>query len=309
MSRSLSVEAERATLAAFAGAVLLGGANFVAVRLSNRELEPLWGAGGRFAVAAAVFGLLVLVLRLRLPSGRVVAGLMVYGLLAFAAAYGLLYWGMQEVPAGVAAVVMAAGPLLTLLLATAHGLERLHVRAVVGGVVAVAGSALMFLEPAGPDFGWVSLLAVFMAATCASESVVVVKRLGAVHPVVMNFVGMGTGSVVLLAVSALTGEHWAIPARQSTALAVGYLVASSVLLFVLVLLVIRRWTASASSYVFVLMPFAAVLLGAVLADEPVTAGTVLGGLVVLVAVYLGAISRPRATVPTRQDAVTDPAAG
>ncbi|MDQ1595041.1 MAG: hypothetical protein QOH40_1597, partial [Arthrobacter pascens] len=40
---TLSRRVQRLTLAAFSVAVLLGGANFVAVRLSNQELAPFWG--------------------------------------------------------------------------------------------------------------------------------------------------------------------------------------------------------------------------------------------------------------------------
>ena len=39
-----------ATYLAFATAVLLGGGNFVAVRFSNQELDPLWGAALRFGL-------------------------------------------------------------------------------------------------------------------------------------------------------------------------------------------------------------------------------------------------------------------
>ena len=56
--------------AAFAVAVVVGGSNYVAVRYSNRELDPLWGAFLRFALAAAVFAALVALLRLPLPRGR-----------------------------------------------------------------------------------------------------------------------------------------------------------------------------------------------------------------------------------------------
>src|SRR5688500_10150630 len=98
---------DRLALGAFAGAVVIGGSNFVAIRFSNRELDPLWGAGLRFALAAVVFGVLFAALRLPFPRGRALALILVYGLLAFAAAYGCLYWAMQEVTAGVAAVVLA----------------------------------------------------------------------------------------------------------------------------------------------------------------------------------------------------------
>src|SRR5918998_4534158 len=94
---------DRLALAAFAGAVVIGGSNYVGIRFSNRELDPLWGAGLRFMLAAFAFGLLVVAFRVALPRGRALAIVAAYGLLAFGAAYGLAYWAMQEVPAGVAA--------------------------------------------------------------------------------------------------------------------------------------------------------------------------------------------------------------
>ena len=73
-------------LGAFVTAVLIGGSNFVAIRYSNRELDPLWGAGLRFALAALVFGVLCAALRLSLPRGRTLGLVLAYGLLAFAGA-------------------------------------------------------------------------------------------------------------------------------------------------------------------------------------------------------------------------------
>ena len=128
---------DRLAVAAFAGAVAIGGTNFVAIRFSNRELDPLWGAGLRFALAAAVFGLLFAGLRLSLPRGRDLALVSVYGLLSVGAAYGCLYWALRDVPAGVGAVVLAVGPLLTLLLAVVHRMERATTRALLGAVVAL----------------------------------------------------------------------------------------------------------------------------------------------------------------------------
>ena len=291
---------DRLALGAFAGAVAIGGSNFVAVRFSNRELDPLWGAGLRFALAAAVFGVLCAALRLTLPRGRVLALLLTYGLLAFAAAYGCLYWAMQEVTAGVAAVVMAIGPLLTLLLAVAHRMERLHRRALAGALIAIAGSALIFFQPGSVAFGWRSFALLVVAALCASESVVISKRVGRQHPVVMNFVGMTVGAVVLIAASAAAGERLTLPADGETQLALAYLVAATVGLFVLVLVVVQRWTASATAYVFVSMPVVALALGALIADERITATTIFGGAIVCAGVYLGALTRrPSAPAPER----------
>ena len=80
-SRAVGAEhtPDRVALGAFAGAILLGGSNFVAVRYSNRELDPLWGAGFRFALAAGIFAVLVAALRLPLPRGRILALVVTYG--------------------------------------------------------------------------------------------------------------------------------------------------------------------------------------------------------------------------------------
>lgn len=280
-------------LTAFAGAVVIGGTNFVAVRFSNRELEPFWGAGARFVLAAILFGGLIAITRTSLPQTR--GGWVratAYGLLAIAGTYGLLYWGMREVPAGVASVVMASAPLLTLCLAIAHRMEPFAARALVGALLALAGTGVMLIQPSEFEFSLLSLLAVVAGTVCAAESVIVAKRSPDVSPYVMNGVGMLIGGVVLLAVSSVTGETWMIPNNFSTQLAVSYLIVFSLPLFLLFFVVVRRWVASATSYIFVLFPVVAVALGALIADEPVTRSTVAGAGLVMAAVYVGALRKP-----------------
>jgi drug/metabolite transporter (DMT)-like permease len=282
---------DQLALGAFLAAVVIGGSNFVAVRYSNRELDPIWGAGLRFTLAAAVFGVLCLALRLSLPRGRALALDVAYGLLAFGVAYGCVYWAMQEVPAGIAAVVLALGPLLTLLLAVAHRMERLGARTLGGAAIAIAGSALIFFQPGETRFGGRSLALLGLAALCASEAVVISKLAGRQHPVTMNFVGMTAGAAALLVVSTAAGEHFALPHAGKTQLALVYLVAATVGLFLCVLFVVQRWTASATAYTFVSMPVVAVALGALVADERITLTTLAGGAIVAAGVYLGALAR------------------
>lgn len=282
---------DRLALGSFTGAVAIGGTNFVAIRFSNRELDPLWGAGLRFALAAAIFGLLFGALRLSFPRGRALVLVLTYGLLAFAAFYGCLYWAMQEVPAGIAAVVLAVGPLVTLLLAVAHGMERLSRRALVGALIALTGSLIIFFQPSSIGFGWGSFALLCVAALLASEAVVVSKLAGGLHPVAINFVGMSAGAAALLVVAKLAGERLALPTDDEAQVALVYLVGATVGLFLLALVVVQRWTASATSYAFVLMPVVAIALGAVLADEAIAVTTIVGGAIVGAGVYVGAFRR------------------
>jgi len=82
--------ADRATLLAFAVAVLVGGLNFVAVRFSNRELPPFEGAALRFAAASLLFLAYVRMRDIALPRGRSLIGAVLFGLLGFSGAYALL---------------------------------------------------------------------------------------------------------------------------------------------------------------------------------------------------------------------------
>jgi drug/metabolite transporter (DMT)-like permease len=282
---------DRLALGAFTGAVAIGGTNFVAIRFSNRELDPIWGAGLRFALAAAVFGVVFAALRLPFPRGRALVLVSVYGLLAFAAFYGCVYWAMQEVPAGIAAVVLAVGPLLTLLLAVAHGMERLSRRAVFGAAVALTGSVVIFFQPSSLGFGWASFAVLCVAALLASEAVVVSKLAGGLHPVAINFVAMSIGATLLLVVALVTGESLVLPKDDETQVALMYLVGATVGLFLLALVVVQRWTASATSYAFVLMPVVAIALGAILADEAITSTTIIGATIVGAGVYVGVVRR------------------
>jgi drug/metabolite transporter (DMT)-like permease len=292
------IRPDQLTLAAFASVVLIGGANFVAVRFSNQELPPFFGAGIRFALAALLFLAVVAFRRIPLPRGRALFGTVLYGLLAFTAAYALAYWALVELPAGIAGVVMSSVPLLTFFFALLHGVESFQWRGLVGGIIAIAGIGVLLNAPLTINIPLGSLLAMVGAAACAAESGVLIKKFPPSHPIATNGVAMAIGTVLLLILSAVTRETWSVPNRQRTWFAFAYLVVlGSVGLFALFLYVLKRWTASGASYQFVLMPIIAVLLGALLAGEPISAGVVLGGAIVLAGVYVGALSRRKAPAP------------
>jgi drug/metabolite transporter (DMT)-like permease len=150
--------------------------------------------------------------------------------------------------------------------------------------------------PLGASVPLGSLLAAVASAVCIAQAAVLVRRFPAVHPVTMNAVGMTTGAALLVAGSVLAGEPRPLPQHATTWAAVGYLVVvGSVVVFVLYLVVLSYWAASRAAYGFVLIPFVTVLLSAWLDNEPLGAGLLLGGLLVLAGVYVGAL-RP-ATPP------------
>jgi drug/metabolite transporter (DMT)-like permease len=304
MLRSNNRGPDSLTLAAFVLMTVIAGANFVAVRFSNRELPPFWGAFMRFTAAAAIFWVILLVMRHKLPRGRALAGALIYGALSFGASYAFLYWGLVYVTAGAAAISLALVPLMTFFFALAHRLEHFQWRVLLGGAIALAGIALAFSDQLG-SVTILPLLALVAGSACIAESNVVIKLSPGSHPVVTNAIGMTLGAAILLVLSAIVGESWKLPEAAATWAAYIYLVAAgSVILFALAIFIIKRWTASATSYSLVLTPFVAVLLGALLANEGVSPLFVLGGALVLLGVWVGALAR----VPKRAEPAPEPAA-
>jgi drug/metabolite transporter (DMT)-like permease len=298
---------EGVVLAAFAAIAVLVGGNAVGIRFSNRELDPLWGAGLRFALAATVLAAVMAALGLKPPRGRALTGALLFGLLDVGGAFGLGYYALVELHAGFGSILLALVPLATLLLAVLQGQERLRAVAGAGTVVALVGVALMSRAPLRGSLPVLSVLAGLGSALCIAQATVLVRRFPPVHPVTMNAIAMTAGAAVLIAGSVLTGESPALPQRAETWVALGYLVlVGSVVVFVLFLFVLRHWVASRTAYVYVLVPFATVALSAWLDDEPVGASLVLGGLLVLTGVYVGAL-RPARTGPVLREPGSDPA--
>jgi drug/metabolite transporter (DMT)-like permease len=285
---------QRLVLVALIVQVILAGTNFVAVKFSNAELAPFWGAGLRFTIAGLIFLLIVAVRRIQLPRGRALEGAVIYGILSFGVSYALLYYALVSVRAGLASVVLSLVPIATLFLASAHRQERLDARGLGGGIVAIAGTAVVFNEQLTLSIPSTALLALIGAVAAIAETSIVLKHFPRANPYGTNAVAMLIGAAMLLVFSLLTQEKWAIPSGLPTIISVAYLIVpGSVFVFALYLFVISRWTASATNYGFVLIPLVTVLVASSLAGEAVTPTFLAGTALVLVGVFFGAISRTR----------------
>ena len=272
--------------------MIFAGTNFVAVRFSNLELPPFWGAGLRFSLAGLIFLAIVGIKRIELPRGKALEGAIIYGVLSFGVSYALSYYALVSVKAGLASVILSLVPIATLFLASAHRQEHLDTRGLGGGIVAIAGTAIVFNEQLTLAIPTTALLALLGAVVAIAEASVVIKHFPRANPYWTNAVGMLVGSALLVALSLLAQERWSIPSKFPTIISVVYLIVpGSVFLFALYLFVISRWTASATNYGFVLIPIVTVLVASSLAGEVVTLAFVLGTALVLAGVYAGAVSR------------------
>ena len=288
---SAAERSDRRTYPAFVAAAVLAGGNPVAVRISYAELAPFWGAALRFLIAFVILLVVIAVLRLPIPRGRALAGVLLYGLLQFGVPFILIYWALTEVTAGTTMVILAVVPLLTLIFGVAERLERLSVRGIAGAVIAVIGVGLVFSDGIGAASPG-ALLAVLGGAVSMAAAPIVIKKFPRVHAVVENALGMAVGGGLLFGLSVVFAEPKVVLVELQTQLALAYLVVlGSIGVFLLYLFVLRRMSASGATYVMLLAPLAAVGLGATLLGEPVRPIFLVGGVFVLSGVYVGVIAQ------------------
>lgn len=292
------------TVAAFVAVAVFGGVNTIAVKVVVGDLAPFWSASVRFIAAGLLLAGVVLATRRAFPRGRSLAGAVLYGTIAFTGSYALLYSALQSANAGTVAVFLALVPLETFALAILQRQERFRTRGVVGAVIALVGVAVVMSDRLGAAVPPIAFLLIFGGTLFIAEGGVILKWIPRADPYGTNAVAMLTGGVLLLALSAIAAEPWAAPATAEVWALMGYLVVlGSIGLFGLYLYALRRWTASAVSYVTLLMPVVAVPLAAIFVAESVSIAFLAGAAIAVLGTYVGAFSTAR---PFRSTATATP---
>ena len=289
MLNSSSLPFDKRTFVAFLLVVVLGGSNSVAIRFSNQELAPFWGAFVRFFFAGVVFWLIFLGRRMSLPGRRDVAVIALNGFLSTGVSFALLYWALQKVPVSLATVIVSTSPLFTLVLAVLHRLERFRVQSLLGGLIAIAGlTVVVNAQPGGRDL-LPGITGLIIGALVAAEGNVIFKMYSLKSdPVIINAVSMTSGAFFLGAASWLAHETHVLPSTPLVWGAVLYLIlGGSVIMFYMFVYVLSRWKASSASYAILFFPLVATLLAAWLAKETVSLAFILGAAMVLAGVWFG----------------------
>ncbi|MEA2420887.1 MAG: hypothetical protein QOE60_3093 [Thermoleophilaceae bacterium] len=276
--------------------VLIWSSTWVAIKFGLEDCPPLLGAGLRFAVAGLALLVMTAATRRPLRTDFRLAALL--GLFPFALTYGLVYWGEQYIPSGLAAVLFAVLPLYVALLGAAVLPDQpLRARVILGVLIAISGLALAFAESI--DLGDADLAVLGAAALAVSPlgaaigNIAIKLRAGELRAVVLNGWAMLGAGLALLAISALA-ESWGEAAWTAKSVgSIAYLaLVGSAVPFVGLTVLLRHISAQAMSFLAMLLPFGALVFGATLYDESIT-GRALGGAALVAAGLLIAQAQRR----------------
>jgi drug/metabolite transporter (DMT)-like permease len=274
---------------ALATVYLVWGSTYLAVRVMVETVPPLLGSGVRFLVAGAVLYPVLLARRgwaaVRVPARQAGAAALV-GCLFLAGGTGLVTVAERDVPSGLAAVLVAAMPLVVVLLRLTTG-ERVP-RATVAGVAAgLAGVAVLVLpgNPA-PEAGWFGLALILVAdasmavASFASgrlpvpDDTLVATALELLAAgAVLGLAGLLAGEARGLALDRLSGASLA---------ALGYLiVAGSLIAYTAYVWLLANAPVSQATTHTHVNPVVAIALGWLILQERVTLATLAGAALVV----------------------------
>jgi drug/metabolite transporter (DMT)-like permease len=272
------------------------GSSFLFIKLGVDELEPTVVALGRLFVGAAI--LLPIAasrggLGLLRPHLRTVATL---GLLNNAVPFWLFGFAETRISSGLAAVIQAAAPIFTVLLAIRlDPTQRATGTRLAGIAVGFVGVALLVGAQTGGQV--VGAIAVLAASLCyATSALVAGKRAGPIPPLHLAAGQLACGLVLMTPFGLLQLPDEAPPAKAVLAIvALGAL--GSAVAYVLYFALIARAGASRAILVTYLVPAFALVYGAVFLDEKVTASAVAGLVLILAGTTLATgvarLRRPR----------------
>jgi drug/metabolite transporter (DMT)-like permease len=272
------------------GLVLLWGTSFMFISVSLESFHPLTTVFYRVLIGALILTLVVYAKGLKLPFnvGAWLAFL-VMGIVGYVLPFFLISWGQLSVNSGIAGMIMATMPLITMILA--HYLvdgENLNRYKVLGFTFGIGGIAIL-LGPVFEGGGQAAYggIAIFIAASSYAVNSILVRRLPKLNPFISTAGVLIAATVVVfpiwLFVVPANSEEISTTALSATIwLGIGPTAIATLMLFA----VIDRAGPTFLSTINYMIPVVAFFTGAYVLSEPVEPSSIVALVIILSGIAL-----------------------
>jgi drug/metabolite transporter (DMT)-like permease len=275
---------------------LVYATSYVVTRVALDHVPPALLALGRLAIAAAVLWPVVRALEASAPapSYRDAWRIVAMGAVGFAGAFACSHWGLARSTATNAALLIIVEPVSIMLLSPALLGERLRGREAAGAAVALVGVVLVVLNGVpgvthalAPQ--WRGDLLLVLAGVAYGAYTLIGRHVLARHsPLVVTARSIAWGAVVMvpLAVAEWLGGAWPAPNVAAIAGLLYLAVVITALGYLVWNWALARVSAPRASVFLTVQPIGGAVLGVVLLGEPLTAFTVVGGVLIVLGLWV-----------------------
>jgi drug/metabolite transporter (DMT)-like permease len=272
---------------------IIWGSTYLAIKVAVETMPPLLMAGVRFLIAGSALYITMRMLKVPRPTMRQWAQAGLVGVLLLGGGNGTVSWVEQQVPSGIAALLVALVPLWMVSLNwVLPGGARPSVRTMVGVALGFGGVALLALRGgvSGGSLNPIAFLLVISSFVWAVGSLYARKADMPASPLMATAVEMLVGSLTLLVGGLVAGEagkvHLATISWQSVA-ALGFLIlfGSLVGYSSYTWLLKQASPALVSTYAYV-NPVVALFLGVIILHEALSSVSLLAAAIIIVSVAL-----------------------
>lgn len=275
--------------------VLIFGSTWVAMKMGLQAMPPFASAIARSVLAFVVFFVAFRLWRFRFPPTKnfrrdfFMAGLMLYGV-----SFALLYWGQERINASMSAILYATMPLFTGIFA--HFMvpaERLTLRVIVGLLIGLAGTVLLFAGKLSLSGTISGMLAMVLSSCCCAWATVKTKRdLHQISPSALAILMLPAGLIVLIPCLAIieTPVRFWIDAKGAGSVIYLAIIGGGIG-FIIWFYLLKRLSAVAASMMTLLEPIVATLLGYWLLAESFDSYFYAGSALILAGVAIATLRR------------------
>jgi drug/metabolite transporter (DMT)-like permease len=273
---------------------LLWGMPYLLIRIAVAEVDPLVVAGSRTLLGALLLLPLALHRRALMPAFRHWRWLLAFTLIEISLPWWLLGHAETRLNSSTAGLLIAVVPLFAAIIVTRLGHEKLEGRRLFGLALGFFGVALLVgLDIHFTDFGAVA--ATILVALCYAVGPIIIDRKLRDVPAI----GVITASLILATVIYLPFAPFLLPDSVSTAAVAsvaGLGVLCTAAAFIVFFALIAEVGPARATVITYVNPAVAIVLGALVLDEPLTLGMAIGFPLVIAGSFLGTM-RSREAAP------------
>ncbi|MCP1511215.1 MULTISPECIES: DMT family transporter [Pseudomonas] len=286
------------TYCKLAAVTMIWGGTFVAGRYLADHIDPLLAASLRFILASLALLLFMALARIRLvrPTGRQLRQLALLGFFGIFFYNLCFFYGLHYINASRASLIVALNPAVIGLASSLLFKEQLGRARIIGIALCLGGAATVIVSrnpqllQGAPDHGLGDLLILGCVLGWGIYSLYSRELNASLGPLQTVTWSVLLGAAMLAAATAFMGGFTLQAVSRidlPQALSLGYLgVLGSALAYIGYYDGIRRIGATRSGVFIALNPLTAVICGALLLGEPLSAPMLMGGAVILWGIYL-----------------------